>query len=419
MIDRLLYNVIIHLYGASITVASLFSPKARSWRAGRKEQWRNAARAVKDLDRPIWIHCASLGEFEQGRSIIESIKNIDATIPILLTFFSPSGYSIRKNYPCADQVLYIPLDTVTNAHKFIDLINPRMAIFVKYDFWFNILLALHNRNIPFLYISVTLKKNHFLLHSWASNLLNIVAGARHIFVQDLSTANLLQTADISQVSVVGDTRVDRVVMLQNEAKSFPLLIAEQRSRQRIVFGSVWPSDIPVISSFLQSVDFEKFLVVVAPHDISRRSLDTWSKALNGHMVLFSQLSDVVSADTVLVDTMGDLAYLYTDAVLAYVGGGFDQGIHSILEPAAALVPLLFGPKHTKFKEAFDLIRVGVAQIVTDADSFQRAARYYLEEADVETIRRLLMQYLEKNLGATEKIMDYLVEEKLLYVPDFK
>ncbi len=408
------YNLLINVYGFSIRLAGLFSPKARRWWQGRSRLWTATTAAGQKLNRPLWIHCASLGEFEQGRPLIEEIKKRFPDLSILLSFFSPSGFEIRKNYPLVDEILYLPLDTRANAIRFLHLINPRCAIFIKYDFWFNFLNQLHHRSIPFIYVSVVMSENHFLLRPWSRSLLDILSRANHIFVQDELTAQRLGSKEISQIDVVGDTRIDRVLQLQNETKRYPDLEVVTGERDAVIFGSVWPSDWDVIADFLGHLDSENYIAIVAPHEINDKSLAWWVDKLGDSTQRLSRLSPSPEVSRVLVDTIGDLAYLYRDAKLAFVGGGFDQGIHSILEPAAALVPVIFGPRHQKFREAQALIDLDVARSVETNGDFQKAANYFLHEVKNESLKHGLNAFLSSSKGATRKIIDYLVAENLLH-----
>ena len=410
----ILYNVIIKIYGALIWVVQPFSAKARKWMSGRSNIWNEISSGTKEDCETIWIHCSSLGEFEQGRPVIESLRQKNPQSHLILTFFSPSGYEIRKNYSLVDQVLYLPLDTRENAQSFINKIKPDLAIFVKYDFWFNYLSELNRQKTPFIYISAVFRKNHFLFNWWAKPLLKIFSAANQIFVQDQLSLSLMRENHCPAI-LSGDTRVDRVIALQDNRKKYDALEKTIEGRNTLIFGSVWPEDLLIARSWITEVlTHSNDFLVLAPHDISTKMYDRFVDIIGTTPMRFSKMKSAASGtQIVLIDTIGDLAHLYAIANLAYVGGGFGKGIHSILEPAAAGLPVIFGPRYHKFKEAQDLIDLKAARSIQTEMEFREAVTHFSLPQNKEIASAGIRQFLKTHQGATSKIVHYLVKAKLI------
>ncbi len=405
-----LYSLIIRVYGILISLVAPFVPKARKWLAGRRDIWKKLETHHDDKRRPVWIHCSSLGEFEQGRPVIEALKREYPHLPLVLTFFSPSGYEVRKEYAQADRIYYLPLDTPANANRFIKLINPRMALFVKYDFWFNYLQVLIHQQIPFCFISATFRPNHFLFRKWATSLLAIVQKADRIFVQDDLSYQLLQSRDFP-VTVSGDTRIDRVIQLQSDLKKYPFL--KKVSRPIIILGSVWPQDLKIVAGWINE-NRAKYFFIIAPHDIGVSTMHKIQSMLAGDYLHFSEAASLTGLENgILVNTIGDLAHLYQYGILAYIGGGFGKGIHSILEPVAAGLPVIFGPNYQKFNEANALLRTGSAMTVSDGAALARAMEVLLAEPRYREAKKGITEYLCHHQGATLKVVQYLATQKSL------
>ncbi|NND34988.1 MAG: 3-deoxy-D-manno-octulosonic acid transferase [Saprospiraceae bacterium] len=408
------YNIIIRIYGALIWLAQPFSSKAKNWISGRANIWQKITDYAVENKNIVWIHCSSLGEFEQGRPLIEALKNKSPKDDIILTFFSPSGYEIRKNYALADRIFYLPLDTRRNARRFIKQINPSLVIFVKYDFWFNYLSELNAQNIPFVFISAVFRKDHFLFKWWAKPFLKILQEAREIFVQDQISSDLLTKNNCTSI-VAGDTRVDRVIQLQKNLKKYEQLGKIRGGRRTIIFGSVWSEDMAIIKNWMQNkLAHSDDFVLIAPHDVSEKMINRIGATLNLKIIRFSQIKKVrEEPQIIIVDTIGDLAHLYALADLAYIGGGFGKGIHSILEPAAARLPVIFGPNHEKFKEAQDLIDLHAAISVRTSFDFDQAIAHFSTAINRDLAREGLEKFLNKHRGATSKIVHYLAQSKLI------
>ena len=405
-----LYTLVLRILKLVSQLSQPFSTKHRKWWNGRRHQ----VITTVESKRPVWIHCASLGEFEQGRPIIERIRKLAPDLPIVLTFFSPSGYEVRKNYEGADAIYYLPIDLPKPVNKFIRTVQPRLAIFVKYEFWFNYLWALKQQEIPFLYVSVLLRPNHFILRPVINPLTNVLRQANQIFTQNESTRKLLVSREFGNTTLGGDTRVDRVAKIAQFPRKFDKLADHSSGKRVIVYGSVWPSDMKMFRSFLKNNLDDQHLHIIAPHKIDGGFVKDLMSELDSTLV---RLTNFMAYDgkpnVVLVDTIGDLADLYQFASLAYVGGGFGSGIHSILEPAAHCKPIIFGPKYGHFAEAQIFIDSGAAKCIKNALDFENAAKFYGSIENYDTAKIALEAYLKDNQGATSIIVDYIEQQNWL------
>lgn len=398
-----IYSVGIYIYGKLIALASLFSAKARLWISGRKDLWKRLEKT--GFDSPIWMHCSSLGEFEQGRPLIEALRKEYPHQQIVLTFFSPSGYEIRKKYPEADFIFYMPLDTPRNAQRFIKVLNPCLAVFVKYDFWFNTLRALQHRSVPVLFISALFEKGHFLFKHLTAPLRKILQGTV-LFVQDESSSILLKQHGFSHVHIAGDNRIDRVIQLNERETNVPVLADLTSSRKVIVFGSIWPKDFEIVVPFISS-HLHDYYFIVAPHNVDDAHTQPILDRFTEYSIRWSNISKYQGQKVIVVDTIGDLNTMYQHGTLAYIGGGFGKGIHNTLEPAAAGTPIIFGPNYSKFVEAHKLIALGAARSVKSAEEFEASVHHFLDETEYLAAKSALTRFLDANKGATEKVMQYL------------
>ena len=342
----------------------------------------------------MWFHAASLGEFEQGRPLIEALKKQYPNLKISLTFFSPSGYEIRKDYPLADEVLYLPIDAPKNARRWVKRHHFVAAFFIKYEFWFNYMKALQEAEIPLYYISLILKPSQYFFRwygGWFRKQLNTVT---HFFVQDEATLKLLQDVGFNNVTQCGDTRFDRVADIAKQAKRFPEIEAFIGNRQCIIAGSSWPPDEKLLIPYLERLP-EHYCMIIAPHDISEKHIKQIREGLKA-----------VSPDKVyVVDTIGMLSQLYQYARFVYIGGGFGVNIHNIQEPVTFGCPVVFGPKYKSFKEAVDLVNLGGAFSINNQEELnQTFDRLINDEASCQASSRICKDYLNKQLGATEAIL---------------
>ena len=413
---RQVYTLVIYIYGLLVRVAAHFNAKAGLWADGRDEIFTRLKTALAPVDRSrnpvVWFHVSSLGEFEQGRPIIEAYRLNWPDSKILLTFFSPSGYEVRKNYPPADWVFYLPLDTPANARRWMDIVRPSMAVFVKYDFWFNMLNALYQKKIPVYFISVMFRPSqHFFkwYGGWFRRQLDAVTW---FFAQNRESAALLEAIGKNNVTVTGDTRFDRVFSIAANRQSFPLVEQFAGNHQVIICGSTWKEDeailLPLISALTPAVRF-----IIAPHDTSPDRIRYILERIEQPVVRYSELNAVNAAkpDILLIDSVGILAQLYQYATLAYVGGGFGAGLHNIQEPVTFGVPVFFGPRYHKFREAVDLVALGGAVCVNSRQELETKVKEILEDRTLHRrLSELCSRYVEENRGATGKVMRFLQEK---------
>lgn len=355
----------------------------------------------------VWMHCASLGEFEQGRSVIEAIKIENPETNILLSFFSPSGYEIRKNYSGADFIFYLPSDTFKHAQKMITCLKPNLVIFVKYDFWWLLLNTLQKNKIKTLVISGVLRKNHYFFHFLFKPFANILKNINHLFLQNQSSVDVAISENFSNISLAGDTRIDRVLSVKSENTSLDIKFQNWiLGKKCIIYGSVWERDIDVIKPFiLQREDFNH---IVVPHDISKGNILRFQNKLGISNCLLSQ--NDFSHSVLIVDNIGMLSSLYKFSVGAYIGGGFGLGIHNTLEAAVYGVPIWVGPKYKKFKEAVDLIELkSIFKIGNQEELLTSMTQILGDEVKLKQIHIINESYFNHSKGATKKIMDYIYE----------
>jgi 3-deoxy-D-manno-octulosonic-acid transferase len=402
---NVLYNLSIYLYGFFIHCASFFNTKAALWVKGRKDWEARLNVALQGSDTVIWFHCASLGEFEQGRPLIEKIKIKYPQSKILLTFFSPSGYEIRKNYSGADLVFYLPLDTVYNARTFIDIVKPERVFFVKYEFWFNFLRELKNRNIPTYLISAIFRREqHFFssIGKWSRQGLDTY---KHIFVQDENSLSLLNEFGYNNVIVAGDTRFDRVNKLVAQAKKYDLIQVFKGEIPLVVAGSTWQAD----EDILASISLANFKLIIAPHEISESNLGSLMQKFSKYNpVRYSEAHDasLKNAWVLIIDNIGMLSSLYGYASIAYIGGGFGKGIHNVLEAAAFGMPVFFGPNYQKFKEALELIQLKAAYRINSTEELKEKLNLFLNDSILLKETSLVSKkYIQNKIGATDKILN--------------
>lgn len=428
-----LYDLIIHLYGDAISMASLFNRKARQWVLGRRQIFAKiesdvninpptADRRPETADhRPpttAWFHCASLGEFEQGRPLIEEFRKTHPGWKIVLTFFSPSGYEVRKNYEGADHVLYLPLDTPGNARKFVRLINPSLAVFVKYEFWFRFLDVLYKNKIPVYVVSAIFRPDQHFFRWYGHWTLKQLKKVNRFFVQDEFSADLLKAKGIVQVTVSGDTRFDRVATIASQAKSFPLVKQFAAGSPVFLAGSTWPADEELILHLMKYAG-EKMKFIIAPHEVHRARVEALKERVISHfreidthhpehdILLFSELTEenAGKARVLIIDGIGYLMHLYQYSTIAYIGGGFGVGIHNILEAATFGKPVIFGPNYLKFREAVELIEEGGAFPINNAQQLSNQTIELLNNPELlHKTSEISSSYVHKKKGATRIIL---------------
>ena len=406
-----LYSIAIRLYSGFVALASLLgNEKAKLWWNGRKNQWKNLI-SVNKNDEWIWIHVSSLGEFEQGLPVIESLKSDFPKYKLLLTFFSPSGYEPRKNFQLADKVAYMPSDTLHNAKRLIKNFNIKAAFFVKYDFWFNYMKVLKKNNIPLYYISALLHPDHYFFKFYSSWFRKQLRNVSHFFVQNEETAKLLKYIGLENATVTGDTRFDRVYEIAKQSKSFPEIENFIAGRHCIIAGSSWPADERFIIPFSKKMP-DNYCLIIAPHDISDSHIKQITSQLDNY-VLYSQQSTANGKQpTVLViNTIGILKQIYKYARFAYVGGGFMSSIHNTQEALVFGCPVVVGPKYHKFVEAVDLVRDGGMFSVNNQQEFDEIFEKLMnDDSFYNKASGICQDYIQLSIGATEKIMRKLNSE---------
>jgi 3-deoxy-D-manno-octulosonic-acid transferase len=397
-----LYNIGILVFSGLAYIFSLFNSKASLWVKGRKNWAEKIGEKINPGDHTVWIHCASLGEFEQGRPVIEAIKIKRPELKIVLTFFSPSGYEIRKNYANADCISYLPVDTPGNASEFISLVNPELVIFVKYEFWNNYISTLYKRNIPLYLVSGIFRPGQHFFRWYGTFFRNMLTKFTKIFVQDQRSFDLLSGIGIENISLAGDTRFDRVVQIAGTARDIPLLGKFRGDEKLFLAGSSWKQDEEIIAQYINNFP-GRMKWVFAPHEIDIQNIERLEKLFKVSHVKFSELTDVAAdARVLIIDNIGMLSSAYSYAYLAAVGGGFGKGIHNILEPACWGIPVIFGPNHTRFREAVELKELGGARSFDDYDSFKMILDEWLNDSDLyANAAGVAGRYVKENTGATE------------------
>jgi 3-deoxy-D-manno-octulosonic-acid transferase len=354
----------------------------------------------------VWFHCASLGEFEQGRPVIEAFKEAYPNYKVMLTFFSPSGYEVRKNYSGADFIFYLPLDSLKNANLFLDIVKPKLAVFVKYEFWHYYLQALQQRNIPVLSISAIFRPGQVFFKPYGEFNRNMLRRFTHIYTQNKASLELLQTIGISRATIAGDTRFDRVLQTAAAVKTIPIVEAFANRQEVFIVGSSWPADVevllPLIEKYRQTIKF-----IIAPHEIHESGITNLMQQLGSNAIRLSKAIETNAANynVLVVDNIGMLSSLYSYGTYAYIGGAFGKGLHNTLEAAVFGLPLFFGPKYEKFQEAKDLVQLGCAFPVQNTQELLQVFEdLHTTPGLRQNITNKEKAYVHEQAGATAKIM---------------
>ncbi|WP_317129230.1 glycosyltransferase N-terminal domain-containing protein [Maribacter algarum] len=376
---------------------------------GRKLTFDILENAFSKSDGVIWMHAASLGEFEQGLPIIEKLKHEFPSYKILVTFFSPSGYEVKKNTTAADVVTYLPIDTTQNVKRFVSSVNPKLVIFVKYEIWPNYLNELKTRQIPTVLVSAIFKKNQVYFKGYGGYLKKALAKFTHIFVQNESSLKLLESIKIKNTSIAGDTRLDRVSEILERDNSLSFMEKFKKERRCLVAGSTWPEDESILINYINHAP-KNLKFVLAPHTINTDKILGLAGAINKKTAIFSKLNEETIGDfeVLIIDSIGMLTKIYSYADVAYVGGGFATGLHNTLEPAVFGVPVLIGPNYSGFKEAEDLVSLKGLLTITDQWSFDEQMKKLLDSQELlERTGEINSTYIAKNKGASVQIIDYV------------
>ncbi len=404
-----LYNFGIRAYQTAVRIASLRNRKAKLMLRGQSHTFDLLRERLDPAGGYIWIHVSSLGEFEQGRPLIELIRHQNPAARIVLSFFSPSGYEVRKDYDQVDAVCYLPFDLTSNVKRFLDLVKPSMAIFVKYEFWGNYLTELHRRQVPTYIISAIFRPRQVFFRPWGWMFRKMLRCFNTLFVQNEESRQLLSDIGITSVVVAGDTRFDRVARVRESARQFPTIDRfVEPSRFMLVMGSSWEPDEDIVIPYFNAHPDMK--LIIAPHEFDRQRLLAIMSRIKRKSVLFSQVvaDQMAGTDCLVIDSFGLLSSLYRYGQAAYVGGGFGSGIHNINEAAVYGIPVIFGPKFEKFQEARELTSCGGAFSIQNADEFAaRMDRLLNDAAYLRSTGGIAGSYIQRHLGATQIIYDAL------------
>lgn len=410
-----LYNIFIEAYVLGIRISALSNKKAKEWLLGRKNVFADLANKISSSDKVIWFHCSSAGELEQGLPVIERMQQTFPQHKILISFFSPSGMNAARKLPQQYILTYLPKDTKTNAAKFIELVHPQMVVFVKYEFWYHHLQAAAFRHIPILLVSAVFRKNQLFFQPYGKFYRQILFSFRHIFVQDEQSKQLLLDNSIPHCSISGDTRFDRVHHIAERFTEIKFIGDFLQHAEALVAGSTWPDDEKLLADFLKLGGVLK--LIIAPHEINEQHL-TQIENIFPQSIRYSQINNAVEAMTsnvLIVDSIGLLSRLYQYATIAYVGGGFTKdGIHNILEAAVYGKPVFFGTNYKKYREAVELLKAGGAFSIADARGLKKIADELLNNATHrQSVGTISKNYIEQNIGASEKILRFIQEKRLL------
>lgn len=407
-----LYNIGISAYEGAIKIASLWYPKAKLWYDGRKDLFDRMRSAIDRDARIVWVHVASLGEFEQGRPIIERIRKEKPEYKILVTFFSPSGYEIRKNYAGADHIFYLPSDLPSNVKQFLDIVKPEIAIFVKYEFWLNMLRELRNRRVRTYIVSAIFRRNSVFFRPYGDMWRDALETFDTIFVQNDESKRLLAEIGYDNVVVAGDTRFDRVSQIAAQAKKIDLIDRFKAGRRIFVAGSTWGPDEQILQQLINDNPDIKF--IIAPHEMDEGRIAKIIADTKGGAIRYTKAAGEAVEDrqVLILDTVGLLASVYGYATWAYIGGGFGVGIHNTLEAATFGLPIAFGPNYKRFKEACDMITLGAARSV---GNYAELREWFEPLRDNEALlaeaSHTAKEYTSKHQGATDIFVKAIFADK--------
>jgi 3-deoxy-D-manno-octulosonic-acid transferase len=420
-----LYNILVFIAHFILKIAALFDKKIRLFVEGRKATTSKIQNAISKSDHVIWMHCASLGEFEQGRPIFENLKKQYPTHKLLLTFFSPSGYEVEKNYKLADAVCYLPLDKKQHAKRFLDLVNPEFAVFVKYEFWPNILKELKIRKIKTLLVSGIFRKDQAFFKWYGGWMRKSLQAFEHFFVQDENSKALLNRINFTNVTVSGDTRFDRVYEITKQNNQLDFIKEFKNDKYTLVAGSTWKEDEELLVDYINNSASDKEKFIIAPHNINTLDIQKLKNSITKKTVLFSERSfkaSVLNSDpeaqdvknlsdfqVFIIDTVGILTKIYSYADVAYVGGGYTKsGVHNLLEPATFGIPIIIGPNYQKFNEAVDLVKEEACFVADNSKKLSVLLNSFLQlkEHRAKAGNKALKYVIDKT-GATAKILYYL------------
>lgn len=408
-----LYNFTAHITFFILKIYGLFNSKVKLFIKGRKETFQKLSVLKKD-DKVVWFHAASLGEFEQARPIIEEVKEKYRNHKIVVTFFSPSGYEIRKNYELADVVCYLPFDTKGRVRKFVEMTDPEIAIIVKYEFWPNLLNQLNKKSVPTILVSGIFRANQAFFKSSGKWMRKSLNAFDHFFVQNETSKELLESVSLTNANVSGDTRFDRVAKILEQNNSLSFIEEFKNNEYTVVAGSTWEEGEELLVNYINNSQDEKF--IIAPHNMNKKAIQNLKTSIQKETVLYSEKDgkDLSSYQVFIIDTIGLLTKIYSYADAVYVGGGFKTGLHNVLEPATFGVPVIIGPQYDKFKEAVDLVKLKGCFSVANQSAFSSIFNQLKLDKDFrQKTGKINETYIKENIGATAQIMNYIHKQLIL------
>ena len=413
---QLLYSLATTMYFFVIRLASVQNTKARNRVKGAKNAIANITKNGHKFSGSIWFHASSVGEFEQARPLMDSIKQRNPNQKIILSFFSPSGYLAKKNYPNADYIFYLPNDTKKNVSLLLNILKPKALLVVKYEFWYFLFNEALNRNIPLFSISAIFRKDHFIFKPYGAFLRNTLKRCNHIFVQNNESLDLLNNSGFENATLAGDTRFDRVIEIANQSKSIPYILDFVKDSLTVIAGSVWPNDEQLFIRYINEKGTEGVKYIFAPHEINDSAIEAFRKKLNVSSERFSTIESAVRPNfkVLIIDNIGMLSRLYHYADVAYIGGGFGSGIHNTLEAAVYGIPVVFGPNYRKFSEAVELLACSGGYSVANYNEFNAKLDQLLtNKNDRQQSGKHSAAYVSKKIGATQKILNNSVLKNIL------
>jgi 3-deoxy-D-manno-octulosonic-acid transferase len=404
---HLFYNLGIALFDLAVSLAAPFSKRAALLVKGRKTVWDTLGGVSLEGD-VIWVHCASLGEFEQGRPLIEAIRKKNPSYKIVLSFYSPSGYEVRKNYKEADVVCYLPSDTRANAKRFISTVNPRMVFFVKYEYWYNYFRELKEVGTPLYLVSAIFRKDQIFFKWYGGWFRKVLNNVKCFYIQDEKSAALLDGIGIKAYIVAGDTRFDRVAAIAAAANPIPVVENFATGAKVLVAGSTWPADEQIIASYINN-SAKDVKLIIAPHMVDESHIQQLERRFALPVCRYTKVKGEIGADVrvLIIDTIGLLSAIYRYGSVAYLGGGFGKGIHNTLEAATYGMPVIFGPRHHKFKEAIDLKEKGAGFSINDSVEFGNLMERLWDDENKDYLKKsgeAALEYVQSMCGATEEIL---------------
>lgn len=410
-ISLFVYNLFLPFYYYLLWLAAFFHPKAKKWIQGQKAIWPYLKDNLQATEKRIWVHVASLGEFEQGRPIIEALKKQYPKYKIVLTFFSPSGYEVRKNYAHADYVCYIPLDSKKSAKKFLQLIQPKLVVFVKYEFWYHFLTQANQQNIPIISVSAIFRPQQIFFTPYGQLFRKILNQFSHIFVQNQTSLHLLSNIGIKHTTIAPDSRFDRVFQNSQQVKELPVIKAFKGNRTLFVGGSTWPKGEELLAQLCNQTT-DEYCFVIAPHEIKEKQMQSLTEQVNGQVIRYSTITNITvelpKAKVLIIDNIGMLSAIYQYGDFAYIGGGFGVGLHNTLEAAVFGMPIFIGPNHQRFQEACELVDQKGAFVITDFASLQKQFVQLQQNTNEHVaIKQKTNTYVIARTGGTALIMQHV------------